>query len=390
MIPYGRQHIDEQDIQAVVDVLRSGVLTQGPMVAAFEDAICAYVGVKYAVAMSSGTAALHLAALAAGVGPGNALVTSPITFVATSNAALYTGGQPLFADVDPDTVDMSPESLRDVLRDNRNVRAVFPVHFAGLPCDMRAIKAAADDAGAVVVEDAAHALGATYPDGARVGSCPHSLMTMFSFHPVKAIAAGEGGMITTNDESIYRRLLRLRSHGITKLDDPFEIPAQAGQDGIPNPWYYEMQELGYHYRITDIQCALALAQLKRIEQFIDRRRKLVQVYDRAFAEIPHCRPAQCEGRERSGHHLYVLRIDFAAAGMSRAELMRTLRARDIVTQVHYIPVPAHPLYRRMGMAPEHYPQSAQYYKEALSIPLFYDLTDEQQQYVISSFRELLS
>jgi perosamine synthetase len=310
--------------------------------------------------------------------------------VATSNAALYTGGQPLFADVDPDTVDMSPESLRDVLRDNRNVRAVFPVHFAGLPCDMRAIKAAADGAGAVVVEDAAHALGATYPDGARVGSCPHSLMTMFSFHPVKAIAAGEGGMITTNDESIYRRLLRLRSHGITKLDDPFEIPAQAGQDGIPNPWYYEMQELGYHYRITDIQCALALAQLKRIEQFIDRRRKLVQVYDRAFAEIPHCRPAQCEGRERSGHHLYVLRIDFAAAGMSRAELMRTLRARDIVTQVHYIPVPAHPLYRRMGMKPEHYPQSAQYYKEALSIPLFYDLTDEQQQYVISSFRELLS
>ena len=209
MISYGKHHIDEDDIQAVVDVLRSGVLTQGLTVEAFEQAIAKYTGATYAIAVSSGTAALHLAALAAGVGPGKALVTTPITFVASANAALYVGGRVIFADIDSDTINMSPENLKQTLAKNPDVRAVIPVHFAGLPCGMLAIKSIADKAGVVVVEDAAHALGATYSNGQRVGSCAYSLMTIFSFHPVKAIAAGEGGMITTNDEATYRKLLRL-------------------------------------------------------------------------------------------------------------------------------------------------------------------------------------
>ena len=389
MIPYGKHHIDEDDIQAVVDVLKSGALTQGPMVEAFEQAIAHYVGVKYAVAVASGTAALHSAALAAGVGPGTSLITSPITFVASSNAALYAGGKALFADIDPDSINMSPERLRETLHDNPDTRAVIPVHFAGLPCDMPEIRKAADQACAVVIEDAAHALGASYPDGRRVGCCADSLMTIFSFHPVKAIAAGEGGMITTNDEPTYRRLLRLRSHGINKLDDPFQLPEQSAVDGVRNPWYYEMQELGFHYRITDIQCGLALSQFKKLDTFIRRRRELVQVYDAAFQDMRYCRPAQTTGRDRSGHHLYVVRIDFKAVGINRGQFMQELKARQIGSQVHYIPVPAQPYYRKLGFKPENYPQALSYYQEALSIPLFYDLTEAQQKHVILTLKDLL-
>lgn len=389
MIPYGKHHIDEQDIQAVVGVLRSGLLSQGPAIESFERAIADYVGAKYAVAVSSGTAALHLAALVAGVGPGASLITSPITFVASANAALYAGGRVVFVDIDPDTVNMSPVALREAIANNPDARAIIPVHFAGLPCDMPAIKSIADQAGVVVIEDAAHALGAHYPDGQRVGSCAYSHMTIFSFHPVKAIAAGEGGMITTNDKSIYRRLLRLRSHGINKLDDPFELPEQAETNGVRDPWYYEMQEIGFHYRITDIQCALALSQFKKLDRFITRRRALVNKYDEQFAGMRNCRPAQAMGRDRSGHHLYVLRIDYDAAGLSRGELMRELRLRQIGSQVHYIPVPAHPYYRRLGYKPEDYPNAQKYYQEALSIPLFYDLTDAQQEQVIAAVKELV-
>jgi perosamine synthetase len=390
IIPYGKHHIDEQDIQAVVEILRSGALTQGPAVEAFEQALAEYVGVRFAVAVSSATAGLHLAALAAGVGPGKALVTSPITFIASSNAALYVGGIPLFADIDPNTVNISVASLKQVLSTNTNVRAVVPVHFAGLPCDMGAIKAAAHNAGAVIIEDAAHALGASYPDGKKVGSCAHSLMTVFSFHPVKTIAAGEGGMITTNDESTYRKLLRLRSHGINKLDDPLQLEQQAVTDDLRNPWYYEMQELGFHYRITDIQCGLALSQFKKLDRFIHRRRELVGMYDRAFAKMKNCRPAQCSGRDLSGHHLYVVRINFAAVGMTRAQFMLELRSRGIGSQVHYIPVPAQPYYRRLGFDPEDYPAAQAYYQEALSIPLFYDLADDQQEKIVAVFKELLT
>lgn len=390
MIPYGKHHIDEEDIQTVVDILRNGLLTQGPVVEAFEQAIATYVGAKYAVAVSSCTAGLHLAALAAGVGPGKSLITSPITFVASANAALYAGGRPLFADIDPNTINMSPNSLDEMLQRNKDVCAIVPVHFAGLSCDMIAIKALADKAGAVVIEDAAHALGAKYSDGNRVGCCNHSLMTVFSFHPVKAIAAGEGGMITTNDESTYRKLLRLRSHGINKLDDPLLLPKQAGKNNIRDPWYYEMQELGYHYRITDIQCGLGLSQFRKLDKFITRRRDLVKRYDTAFAGMGWCRPAQVTGRDQSGHHLYVLRMDFEAAGLSRGQLMQELKSRQIGSQVHYIPVPAHPHYRSLGFKPEDYFNAQNYYQETLSIPLFYDLTDEQQEHVITALKELLS
>jgi UDP-4-amino-4,6-dideoxy-N-acetyl-beta-L-altrosamine transaminase/dTDP-4-dehydrorhamnose reductase len=389
MIPYGKHHIDESDIQAVTAVLRSGALTQGPAVERFESAIAGYVGAKYAVAVASGTAGLHLAAVAAGAGPGAALVTSPITFVASSNASLYAGGTVAFCDVDPATINMSAASLRATLARTPDAKVVMPVHFAGLPCDIESISAIARDAGAAVVEDAAHALGATYPDGRRVGCCAHSVCTVLSFHPVKAIAAGEGGMITTNDPAIYRRLLRLRSHGINKLDDAWQCPDQAFTNGVRNPWYYEMQELGYHFRITDIQCELALSQFKKLDQFISRRRQLVLAYDRAFAGHARCKSAQSTGRDRSGHHLYVLRVDFAGAGTTRAAFMNALRERGVGTQVHYIPVPAQPYYRALGFDPQNYPMAWEYYQSALTIPLYYDLTDEQQHHVVTSIKELL-
>ncbi|MET3900836.1 perosamine synthetase [Devosia sp. UYZn731] len=390
MIPYGRHHIDESDIAAVSDLLRGGMLTQGPMVEAFEQAICDYTGARFAVAVSSATAGLHLAAVAAGVGPGTSLVTSPITFVASSNAALYANGRPLFADIDPATINLSPQRLEEILALHPETRAVVPVHFGGLPCDMPAIKAVADKAGAHVIEDGAHALGGRYLDGSRIGNNSNADMTVFSFHPVKAIAAGEGGIVTTNDEALYRRLIRLRSHGINKLDDPFELPEQAFTDGAQNPWYHEMQELGYHYRITDIQCALALSQLKKLDSFIARRRQLAIDYDADFAGFENLRPAQPpEGRDLSGHHLYVVRIDFDKIGKTRGAVMLELRERGIGSQVHYIPVPAQPVYRRLQMRPEDYPNAMEYYHQALTIPLFYDLSDEQRQSVVGALRDVV-
>lgn len=389
MIPYGKHHIDEDDIAAVVDVLRGGLLTQGPAVEAFERAIAEYVGARYAVAVSSGTAALHLAALAAGVGPGTTLITSPITFVASANAALYAGGQVAFADVDPNTINISPAALEAALAASPEAKAVVPVHFAGLPCDMLAIKSLTDKVGVGLIEDAAHALGATYPSGRRVGCCSHSLMTIFSFHPVKAIAAGEGGMITTNDHAVYRRLLRLRSHGINKLDDPFHFKDQAYTDGFQNPWYYEMQELGFHYRITDIQAGLASSQLKRLDAFMTHRRALAERYDHAFANDKFVRPAQAVDKSRSGNHIYTVRIDFVAVGKTRRQVMLALRAKGIGSQVHYIPVPMHPFYHHMGHVSGDYPEAMRYYSEALTLPLFFDLSFEQQRLVISTLQGVL-
>jgi perosamine synthetase len=389
MIPYGKHYIDEEDVQAVVDILRGGLLTQGPTIEIFENTLAEYVGAKYAVAVSSGTTALHLAALAAGVAPGKAIVTSPITFVASANAGLYAGGNVLFADIDSDSINMSPSSLQEVLSKNSNVKAVIPVHFAGLPCDMSSIKVLSDIAGAEVIEDAAHALGATYPNGKRVGCCENSLMTVFSFHPVKAISAGEGGMITTNDQATYRKLIRLRSHGITKLDDQFELPADAFTGGILNPWYYEMQELGFHYRITDIQCALALSQLKKLDSFIARRRELVKNYDHIFNPIKNCRQAQNKGRDQSGHHLYVLRINFDLINLTRAQFMNKMKEQGIGSQVHYIPVPAQPYYRKLGFNPNNFSNAMEYYEQALTIPLFYDLKNKEQQRVAGVICKLL-
>lgn len=389
MIPYGKHHIDEDDIQSVVDVLRSGTLTQGSAVEAFELAVADYVGAKYAIAVSSGTAALHLAALAAGVANGNTLVTSPITFVASANAGLYTGSNVTFADIDPETINMSPDNLHDVILKQSDVRAIIPVHFAGLPCEMEKIKSIADDRGVVVIEDAAHALGACYPDGQRVGSCKYSQMTIFSFHPVKAIAAGEGGMITTNDDAIYRKLIRLRSHGINKLNDSFKLPDQAETNGQQNPWYYELQELGYHYRITDIQCALGLSQFSKLDLFIARRRELMERYTAAFVSDPLIRPAQSVDKSCSGNHIYPVRINFSAVGKTRRQVMISLFDKGIGTQVHYIPVPMHPLYQKMGHVPGDYPDAMKYYSEALTLPLFFDLSTEEQDFVINTLQEIL-
>lgn len=389
MIPYGQHHLDEEDIQAVVDVLRSGSLTQGPMVEAFEQAIADYVGCKYAVAVSSCTAGLHLAALAAGVGPGTTLITTPITFVASANAGRYAGADVSFADIDLDTQNMSVIALEQSLKRNANTKAVVPVHYAGLPCDMPAIQSLADAASAAVIEDAAHALGACYPDGRRVGCCANSLMTVFSFHPVKAIAAGEGGMVTTNDDAVYHKLVRLRSHGINKLDDPLTNDPQVNSAEPRKPWYYEMQELGFHYRLTELQCALGMSQLKKLDKFIERRRRLVFQYDEAFSGMKHFRPSQLSGRELSGHHLYVLKIDFDSIGLSRSQLMRELKLRNVGTQVHYIPIPSHPYYQTLGHRLDTFPNAQSFYNEALSIPLFYNLTNEQQNYVISQLKDLL-
>lgn len=390
MIPYGCHHIDEEDIQAVVNILRSGALSQGPAIEAFEKTIADSVGAKFAVAVSSATAGLHIAASAAGLTENTTLITSPITFVASSNAGLYNKATIAFTDTEKETVNMDPDSLDKVLDVHPNTKVIIPVHFGGLPCNMPAIKILADKAGAVVIEDAAHALGATYPTGEKVGSCKYSLMTVFSFHPVKAIAAGEGGMITTNDETTYRKLIRLRSHGINKLDDSFQVPDQAYTEGVQNLWYYEMQGLGYHYRITDLQAGLALSQFKKLDKFIARRLELVKRYDAAFNGMDNLKPAQpTENRDRSGHHLYVVRIDFDAIKLSRNELMKQLRKRDIGSQVHYIPVPAQPFYRKLGFKPEDYPHANDFYAQALSIPLFYDLTNEQQDMVISALKELV-
>jgi perosamine synthetase len=389
MIPYGKHFIDDKDIEAVVAVLKGENLTQGTKVEEFERAVANYVGCNYAVAVSSGTAALHLAAIAGDVGVGDSVITTPVTFVATANAILYVGASPLFADIDPSTINISSDSIKNILKTENNIKAIIPVHFSGLPCAMDKIKKYADDASVIVIEDAAHALGSSYRDGTKVGSCKYSLMTIFSFHPVKAIAAGEGGMITTNDEKTYHRLLRLRSHGINKDTDSLIYPDQKDSEGIQAQWYYEMQELGYNYRITDIQCALGISQLNKLDQFLDRRKVLVKKYNQAFKDIESCQPAQQGNIENSGHHLYVLRIKFDKYKISRQQFIKKMKENGIGCQVHYIPVPMNPKYKQLGYEAEKYIHAMKYYQETISIPLYYSMTDEQQLKVIGTIKKIL-
>ena len=381
-IPYGQHFLDEDDIQAVVEQMRHSTLTQGPTIDRFERAIADYVGARHAVAVTNGTAALHLACAAAGVGPGDNVVTSAITFVASANCARYVGASPQFADIDEQTLNIDPADLERRCSALGHVRAIIPVHFAGLPCDMPRIRKIANAYRAAVIEDAAHALGARYPDGRRVGCCAHSEMTVFSFHPVKHITTGEGGMITTNDPKLHRKLLRLRSHGINKLDDPLELDSEAHSDGRLNRWYYEMQELGFNYRLTEIQAALGISQFAKLERFLARRRELVRRYDRAFENHPVIRRGQAVGRDLSAHHLYVIGAPFANGCIGRNDYMQRLYDSGLVTQVHYIPIPVHPYYQRLGHRISDFPQALSYYREGLSVPLYFGLTDGQQDHVI--------
>lgn len=374
MIPYGRQSISEEDIQAVVEVLRSDWLTQGPAVTRFEKAIADYCGAKYAVAVANGTAALHLAALAAGFGPGDEVITAPVTFVASANCIVYAGATPVFADIDPQTYCIDPDQVRR--KTTPATRGIIPVHFAGQPCDMAAIHTIAREKNLTVIEDAAHAIGASYQVGGetcRVGSCAHSDMTIFSFHPVKHITTGEGGAITTNSRELYERLCLLRTHGITR--DPERLEKNDG------PWYYEQQALGFNYRITDLQCALGLSQLQRLDRFVQRRRAIVAQYEAAFAAHPELiAPYQAESRN-SSWHLYVLGF----RSLDRKSVFEVLRRRGLGVNVHYLPVHLQPYYRdRFGCAAGDCPQAEGYYQRSLTLPLFPDMTDDDVRYVIDT------
>ena len=388
MIPYGKHHVDVEDIKSVIKVLKSDNLTQGPLIDAFEKEISKYVGAKYSVALTSCTAGLHLAAIVSKINKGKVLLTSPITFVATANSSLYCNGETIFADIDSSTINISIDSIKKIIS-QKKIHAIAPVHFGGLPCNMKKIKEIADEVGAIIYEDAAHAFGASFPDGSKVGSCKYSDMTIFSFHPVKSIATGEGGVVTTNDKYLYERLLRLRNHGIEKNQDNFQSKNNSITNGINNPWYYEMQELGYHYRITDIQCALGLSQLKKIDKFIMKRRELAKKYDLAFENLKNCEPIQKNMRDFSSNHLYILRINFKKLSKTRTSLMEELKNVGIMTQVHYIPVISHPYFQKKNYKDSNFPNCYNYYNSALSIPLFYNLTDKQQSYVIDQVKKLI-
>ena len=385
MIPYGKHHIDKEDIKSVIEVLKGDNLAQGPLISAFEREISKYVGAKYAVAVTSCTAGLHLASIVLNMKKGKKLLTSPITFVSTANSSLFCGAETIFADIDSSIINMSVESIKNEILKNK-VHAIAPVHFGGLSCDMKKIKKIADDIGAAIYEDAAHAFGASLPDGTKVGSCKYSDMAIFSFHPVKSIATGEGGVITTNNKKIYEKLLRLRNHGLEKNKNNFQ---SKNKIILNSPWYYEMQELGYNYRITDIQCALGLSQLRKINKFMARRRKLAMKYDLAFKNLKNCEPIQKNMRELSSNHLYVLKINFKKLEKTRANLMAELKRAGIITQVHYIPVVSHPYFKKKKYNKNNFPNSYEYYNSALTIPLFYDLSDEDQLYVIDKVKKLI-
>ncbi|MFH1846197.1 MAG: UDP-4-amino-4,6-dideoxy-N-acetyl-beta-L-altrosamine transaminase [Candidatus Omnitrophota bacterium] len=373
MIPYGKQYIDEEDIKEVLGALRSDWITQGPRVKEFEDALCAFTGAEYAVAVSSGTAALHIAALSAGINEGDEVITSPITFAASANCVLYCGGKSIFADIDSAVVNIDPEEIEKKI--TPRTKAIIPVHFAGHPCDMEKINTIAKKYGLIVIEDAAHALGAEYK-GSKIGSCEYCDMTILSFHPVKHITTGEGGAVLTNDKALYDKLVLFRSHGITK-----DCPDGDGA------WYYEMRALGYNYRITDIQCALGTSQLRKLDGFIKRRKEIAGVYDNAFCDSPVFDIPEETEDVSSSRHLYVIRLR-GENQQSRKDIFDELRAKGIGVQVHYVPVHYHPYYRENGYKDVSYPQAESYYASAISLPLYPAMSDDDVRDVVRIVKEV--
>lgn len=373
MIPYGRQTIEEDDIQAVVDVLRSDYLTTGPKIAEFEKMVADYVGAKYAVAISNGTSALHAACFAAGIQPGDEVITTPLTFAASSNCVLYCGGTPVFADVDLKTYNIDPEDIRRKITDK--TKAIIAVHLAGQPCDMDEIHKIAKEHDLLVIEDGAHALGSVYK-GKKVGTL--SDMTTFSFHPVKPITTGEGGMIVTDNEEFYQKMMLFRSHGITRDEN-----LMTQNDGS---WFYQQLDLGYNYRITDIQCALGCSQMRKLDRFLARRKEIVTRYNEAFADceniiIPYQLP-----ETESGWHLYIVQVK----NCDRRKVFEALREHGIAVNVHYIPVYLHPYYQEHGYKDVHCRNAEEVYSHIISLPLYPTLTEEQQQYVIETLKYVIN
>lgn len=390
MIPYGRHSINLLDVLNVLKQLTFNSLTQGSKIAEFEERVANYVGAKFAVAVSSATAGLHLAVLALELPKDAEVVTSPISFVASSNAILYSGLKPRFIDVERETINIDVSLLQEEIEANRNIRAIIPVHFAGLPCDMERLFKLSQPRNLQIIEDAAHALGATYASGKKVGSCEYSQMTVFSFHPVKSITTGEGGMITTNSFELYKKLLRLRSHGINKLDDSFESSLLSNTEGLTNPWYYEMQELGFNYRLTEIQAALGISQLNRLDKFIEKRRFRVDWYRKSLSTFANMKPAQRSSVPSSANHIFPIRINYSNLSSSRAKLINTLKEYGVGTQVHYIPIPLQPFYKKLGYTVDRLPEAISYYNEALSLPLFPKLKKFQQRKVLRVLKKILT
>lgn len=376
-IGYGRQYIDQEDVTAVTEALISDALTCGPRIGQLEQALCAVTEARYAVAVSNGTAALHLAAMAAGISEGDEVIVSPITFAASANCILYCGGTPVFADIDPDTYNISLESIRRLITDK--TKAVVAVDFTGQAVQLDEIRSLCREHGLLLIEDAAHAIGTKYK-GRAVGSIAD--MTCFSFHPVKTVTSGEGGAVTTNDEAFYRRLLRLRAHGITRNRDEMVHPTD-------DPWYNEQVELGYNYRITDIQAALLMSQLKKLPRFAARRREIVQIYDEAFSAFPEIQVQREIPESDTTRHLYILRLRPETLTCTRREFFDALHEEGICSQVHYLPVYLHSYYEKLGYKKGLCPNAEKYYEEAMSLPLYYSLTDEDVQDVIHAVRKII-
>lgn len=383
---YGRQFIDDADRKAVLDVLDSNFLTQGPSIDAFEQALCNQVGAKYAIVVSNGTAALHLACLVAGLGIGDLAITSSLTFVATANAARYCGAHVDIIDIDKDNLGMSIGVLDTFINKNPETKAILPVHFAGLAGDMEQLRKIAGDR--IVIEDACHAIGGKYECGAPIGCSKYSDMTVFSFHPVKTMTTAEGGAITTNNPELARRLRMLRSHGIESNKDLFI--------GDPNfevgSWSYEQQELGYNYRLTDIQAALGASQLGKLEQFITRRREIAARYDKKFRKLKNATIFQSsiDQRSRSGLHLYLLGINFEKLQTTREEIKRTLWEKGIGSQVHYIPLYRQPYQQNLNKwEPSDFPNTEVYYQSTLSIPFYPSMNDDEANYVIENIESII-